>query len=455
MKNIEKFIFEKKIPSSTLEWNNIIKEDSKNKAKRIYDKNIFKNSKIFKIKIDDEEKCGEEIEKKKKEEESKKEYEKTLKRIEKLESIIELDTNQIKADMELDMRKREEIKKKLEEERLKKKREAKEKEEEERLKKEKEKKEREEKERKEREAKLKREIKRNMEINNQSGTIKEKLIKAGNNFVNIKKEIKKINENKALKKKSNEIFKDVMEIISNITTLDDVDKNSKKINEMFKEFKEKNHKDFYLYICFYILVKINDILTSTELNYYDCYIKVQLIHSLNNKTLTYLFFQNICYDCPFIIPVKNYENIFKDQNIQKKKNNLNRNRKESSKRFTILEYIYFIFLRLDINKNINILEDYLNNMEIFQPNEINHLIANSFSCFINVFGNYIRNNKINWMNKIEKIIKNIKIGLEKERNTKYSDIKNIIDKINYDLEDNYKSICENKDTKFLKKLNNK
>ena len=35
MKNIEKFIFEKKIPSSTLEWNNIIKEDSKNKAKRI------------------------------------------------------------------------------------------------------------------------------------------------------------------------------------------------------------------------------------------------------------------------------------------------------------------------------------------------------------------------------------------------------------------------------------
>ena len=251
-----------------------------------------------------------------------------------------------------------------------------------------------------------------------------------------------------------------MEILPNITTEEDLDKFSKEINSLFKELKDNKFKELYIYTCFYILSKIKDILTSSELNYYDCLIKAKFIKVLNNKTLTYMFYQNICYYCPFIIPVKDFESIFIDKNtIQEKKMTLNNNIKENCKRFTTLQYLYFIFLWLEPNKNIGVIEDYLNNMEKFKENEINYLIANSFLSMINVFGNYIKNNNNILMTKIKAILNKVKIGLKLERkNAKYSDVKSIIEKINNDLDNNYKQICGNNNTKFLTeiiKINNK
>ena len=453
MKNVENFIFEKKAPQTSFSWNNIIYEDSKYKIMKLYTKDIFKNSKLFKIVNDDEEKNIAEIEKKKKEEESKKKLEKTYNKIDKLMSDIKSDTNQIKVDMELDAKKREEMKKKLEEDRIKKEKEEKER----RIKEENERK---EKERKEREEIMRRERERIINENKMRGSVKEKLIKAGNNFENIKNEIKKINNENNLKKKTNYIFTKIMEILPNITTEEDLDKFSKEINSLFKELKDNKFKELYIYTCFYILSKIKDILTSSELNYYDCFIKAKFIKVLNNKTLTYMFYQNICYYCPFIIPVKDFESIFIDKNtIQEKKMALSNNIKENCKRFTTLQYLYFIFLWLEPNKNLGVIEDYLNNMEKFKENEINYLIANSFLSMINVFGNYIKNNNNILMTKIKGILNKVKIGLKLERkNAKYSDIKSIIDKINNDLENNYKQICGNNNTKFLTeiiKINNK
>ena len=138
----------------------------------------------------------------------------------------------------------------------------------------------------------------------------------------------------------------------------------------------------------------------------DTYIKASLIFLINSKTLTYMFFQSISNSCPYIIPVKNFESIFKDKNIiNEKKKSLNYDIKENTRKMTINQYLYFIFLNFDINKNKDIIEDYLTNMESFQLNDINYLISNSFSCFLNVFGNYIHNNNNNCSLRIRNIIK--------------------------------------------------
>ena len=65
---------------------------------------------------------------------------------------------------------------------------------------------------------MRRERERIINENKMRGSVKEKLIKAGNNFENIKNEIKKINNENNLKKKTNYIFTKIMEILPNITT---------------------------------------------------------------------------------------------------------------------------------------------------------------------------------------------------------------------------------------------
>ena len=109
MKNIENFIIKNEQPITNLMFENLIKEDSRNKSIKIYDENIFRNLKLFKINIDNDDEEKEDEERKKKEEEHKKDYEETIRRIEKLSSEIELYTNRIKRDMELDAKKKEEM----------------------------------------------------------------------------------------------------------------------------------------------------------------------------------------------------------------------------------------------------------------------------------------------------------------------------------------------------------
>lgn len=88
---------------------------------------------------------------------------------------------------------------------------------------------------------------------------------------------------------------------------------------LLKEYKDSKNKELYVYTCFYILDKINELIAS-ESNYsYACYVKVRLIQRLNNKSLTYMLYQYICYYCPFIIPVQNYESIFENKDIVQKK----------------------------------------------------------------------------------------------------------------------------------------
>ena len=245
-----------------------------------------------------------------------------------------------------------------------------------------------------------------------------------------------------------------MEIIPKITTKQDIFKFSKEINKILNEFKENKSKEYYFCACFLILKRIKEILTSSDLDYKDCYIKAKLIIDLKSKTLTYMFFQNISNLCPYIIPVKDFESIFKDKNILDEKNKKAlSNIKQNYRDITALQYFYFIFIYLDINNNINIIEDYINNMRQFKPEELDYLVSNSFMCFINVFGNYIKNNKNIWMNNIKEIFTNIKIGLDIERKkTRSKDIKSLIDKINNDIGDSYELINKNMNTRFLKEI---
>ena len=453
MKNIQELMIEDKNPITALSWDYMINEDIRNKNKIIYDENIFKNSKIFKISVENEdEEDFEEKEKRIKEEESQKEYDDTIQRIEKLSSQTKSFTNQIKRDMEIDAKKREELER-IERLRIEKER----KEQRERI-------EREERERKiKEEERLKRERERiqkemlakRKDINAIGGTIKEKLIKAANNYENIKKEINKINENQSLKDLTNKLFIKIMEIIPNTSLVKDIEKSVAILKDILKELKDANKKELYIYTCYYILSKIKNLLTSSALNYMDTYIKASLIFLINSKTLTYMFFQSISNSCPYIIPVKNFESIFQDKNIiNEKKKSLNYDIKENTRKMTINQYLYFIFLNFDINKNKDIIEDYLTNMESFQLNDINYLISNSFSCFLNVFGNYIHNNNNNWSLRIRNIIKKVKEGLKNERKTtRYPEIINIIDKIDNDLDEYCRLINGNQHTEFLRQIN--
>ena len=453
MKNIQELMIEDKNPITALSWDYMINEDIRNKNTIIYDEDIFKNSKIFKISVENEdEEDFEEKEKRIKEEESQKEYDDTIQRIEKLSSQTKSFTNQIKRDMELDAKKREELER-IQRLRIEKER----KEERERI-------EREERERKiKEEERLKRERERiqkemlakRKDINAIGGTIKEKLIKAANNYENIKKEINKINENQSLKDLTNKLFIKIMEIIPNTSLVKDIEKSVAILKDILKELKDANKKELYIYTCYYILSKIKNLLTSSALNYMDTYIKASLIFLINSKTLTYMFFQSISNSCPYIIPVKNFESIFQDKNIINEKNkSLNYDIKENIRKMTINQYLYFIFLNFDINKNKDIIEDYLTNMESFQLNDINYLISNSFSCFLNVFGNYIHNNNNNWSHRIRNIIKKVKEGLKNERKTtRYPEIINIIDKIDNDLDEYCRLINGNQHTEFLRQIN--
>ena len=432
MKNIENFIINIEPPLTTFMIDNIISEDSKNKSIRVYDKNLFKNLKLFKINMSNNEEEKENEEKERKEEIRRKEYQDTLRRIDNISSEIESHTNQIKRDMEIDVEKRKEMERleKLRIERERKEREEKERIERERIQREKEEKEKRDKAEKERKEKERIQIEKDRIKN--LGTIKNKLIKAANNFENIRKEVQIINDDKSKEKIINKIILNINDLVPNITT-----------NKDLKEEKSSGKE-------------LKKILTSSSLNYKDSYIKAKLISFLDSKTLTYMFFQNMSNSCPFIIPVKNYKSLFTDENLASEKENyFKRNRKENINKFIIYEYLYFSFLFIDINKNIDILDDFLKNMEAFQEKDINYLIGSSFSSFINVFGYYIKTNKNIWFTRIQNLMNKVMKALNVEREkTKRADIKNIIDKINNDLEDYLKLLKENKKTKYVKEIEN-
>ena len=280
------------------------------------------------------------------------------------------------------------------------------------------------------------------------GTIRERLINAANNLENIKNEIQKIKENRALKEKSDKILLSINKVITNISLVEEINENVEKLNSFLNEIKRGNQKELYLFTCYVILnTIIKRISSNSEVleNYKNFYIFSKIIILINSKTLTYMFFQIISNYCSYIIPATNII-----------KNNKNKNIKESVKENNMknlnLEYFYFTFLILDINKNINIMEDYITNIERLNFNELNYLISNSFVSFINVFGNYIAKNKSNWMPRIQKIRSEIRKGLENEKNKiRHPEIKSIINQILlFSLDNNFELINKNENTDYIK-----
>ena len=259
MKNIENFIINIEPPLTTFMIDNIISEDSKNKSIRVYDKNLFKNLKLFKINMNNNEKEKENEEKEGKEEIGRKEYEDTLRRIDNISSEIESHTNQIKRDMEIDVEKRKEMERleKLRIERERKEREEKERIERERIQREKEEKEKRDKAERERKEKERIQIEKDRIKN--LGTIKNKLIKAANNFENIRKEVQIINDDKSKEKIINKIILNINDLVPNITTNKDLkeEKSSgKELKKILKELKDDNQKEFFIYSCYLILAEI-------------------------------------------------------------------------------------------------------------------------------------------------------------------------------------------------------
>mgnify|MGYP002625359991 CR=1 FL=1 len=475
MKNIENFIIKETKPLSTTSWNNIIKEDHKNINIKIYDESIFKKAKCFKVVLDnDEENKIEEEMNKKEEEEKKKKFEEFLEKISLATSYIEKSINEIKRDMEEDQKKRDELERqeKIRIEQERKRREEQEKKRKEEL----ERKKREEIERKRREdlerRKKEEEEKRRKEqekigrgsliinpIQNAGESIKERLINAGNNFQNIINEVKKINENRSLKTISDKILKNINETNTKLSLASDINESSKKFIKLLDELKGGQYQDLYLYACFQILAtlseKLYDLSISSQ-SYEKYFIVSKIISKINSKTLTYMLYQRISYICPYIIPVIYSKRDFPDKDILKKRQgflNDDRNIKDVYNRMTNYEYLYFIFLWLDANRNINIIEDYIKNIETFRPAEINYLISNSFLCFIDVFGNYIYENKNNWFQRIINIYKNVIEGLElSNKNTNNSAEKNINSVISYKIKDCITRINKKRQTKFKENI---
>jgi len=477
MKNIENFIIKETKPLTTTSWNNIIKEDHKNADIKIIDENIFKKATSFRIvmDIDEEDKIKEENVKKE-EEERKKKFEDYLEKINLIASKIDKSVNEIKRDMEEDQKKREELerqeKMRIEQERERKRKlelERKRKEEERKRKEEQEKKRKEEEEKKKDNEiirdnqKKKEEVRQigrdNNQIHNIGGSIKERLINGGNNYQKIIGEVKKINENKSLKEISNKILTKINEINTKLSVVNDINESAKTFTKLLNELKNGKYQDLYLYACFQILATLSEKLynlSDSSSNYEKYFIVSKIISKINSKTLTYMLYQRISYICPYIIPIIYTQRDFPDKETLKKRqgfHNEDKCLKDVHNRLEIYEYLYFIFLYLDVDRNTDIIEDYINNIQTFRPAEINYLISNSFLCFIDVFGNYIYEKKKNLFQKIINIQKTIIEGLElSNKNTNRSEEKNLIGVISHKIKDCINRINKNTRTKFMENM---
>ena len=414
-------------PLSYYTMNTLIFEDNPNNNIRVYDTNLFDNMNIIKYeKVEDQEFNSElfQEEKNKKKEKEKSDFESYISKFKNIISDVEKNTNEIKLEMELDEKKKEEMIKK-EKERLEIERqriaeeERKKIEEQERL--------RRIIEENERLRKIKEEEERKRNeanelsfLNNGGRNIKERLINAGKNFENIKNEIKKI------------------------------DKPIKSLNELLKDVKDTNNQELYLYTCFCLLrflyKKLNE--GDSDMIYENSFINAKIILALNCKTLTYMFFQRISNKCPYIIPLpyskEVYDKLFQGKSLE-----------EIHKLCKDDEYSYFIFLYLDINKYENIIENYISNIELFAPKDITFLISNSFFCFMDVFGNYIIQNKKNWINRIIKIKENIMEGLKIEHDkikNSESTLISINKSINIKIESCFNKLKNNQYTNFMEKF---
>ena len=457
MKNIEKLIIEHQNPITANIWDNMIKEDSKNSKTKIYDQDIFKNSKCFKIVLDDnEEDDNEENEDRKLEEKRKKEYEDFLGRIDKLFSDIENYTNEIRINMEEDQKKREENERleKLRVEREKKRREEMERKRKEEYEK---RKKLEEERKKKEEEELQRQRNNSLnDIRRNGKTIKERLINAGNNFDKIKNEVKKIGENVNLRKETNNILKSINDINVKISVIEDIKKATETFQQLLNELKEINNKDLYIYACFQILATLSEKLYNMSIgsqSYEKYFIVASIISKIKSKTLTYMLYQRISNICPYIIPKIYNERDFNDKNYLKKRQGFrldDKDIKDVNNRLNNYEYLYFTFLWIDINNNIEIIKDYINNIENYRAIDINYLIGNSFLNFIDVFGNYIYRNHNNWMERIKNIKNKVKEGIDiANRNTRNSGEKSLNNVISYKIDSFFNLITRNSNTKFL------
>jgi hypothetical protein len=301
------------------------------------------------------------------------------------------------------------------------------------------------------------EERRQMELNMQNndilgngGTVRERLIKAAKNFENIKKEVNKINQNNGLISKTEKISIKINQEIGKVTSIEDIDKCSKILADILNEIKQGNHKEFYLYSCYTILKiiikRISSIIDITKNYLNHCYFS-RIIEKINSRTLTFMFFQIISNTCPYIIPALN---IIPNKN---KDSRTKETLEENSTKNLNIEYFYFIFLYLNINKYIDIIEDYITNMEQLPTNEINYLIGNSFVSFIDVFGNYIKKNKSAWFPSIINVKNKIKKVLENQnKTTKNPSMKNIINQILFSLDFYIGTVNKNEYTNFIKEI---
>ena len=451
-------------PLSYYSMNKIIFEDDSNKSIKVYDENLFSNINTFKIeKVEHIELNEDSIDNEnlKKREKEKEEFVSYISKMKNIISEIEANTNEIKLEMELDNKRKEEIakreKERKEREEKRKKEEEERKRREEQIRKERERKRKEEEEQR---RKKQEEERRNNEIIglddfNESGrNIKEKLINAGKNYEKIKLEINKISNNRTLLSKTNRIATFINDIIINKTTsIKTIEQSIKNLGNLLKEIEETKNQELYLYGCFcllkFILKKVNDINDNGfEIMCENLVIASKIILSLKCKTLTYMFFQMMSNRCPYIIPLpykkEEYDRLFNKKDL-----------KVVYKFCEDAEHLYFTFLYLDKNKYLNIVENYISNIEQFTPENINFLISNSFMCFINVFGNFIFRNKRDWINRILKIKENVMKGLEKEENKikgKESPLVPINKSINNKIEDCFTSLRNNQNTQFFQKL---
>ncbi len=412
----ENGMINKQQPLSNFTMNNLIYEDNENKKLTIYDSSLFENMECFKIANKENSEIDSEFnaqEKKKKLEKEILNFQTYISKYKNYLTDMESHTNKIILEMELDQKKREEMEKK-EIERLERIRKIRE--EEERIKKEEEAKRRADEIKKinEERIRIQKEKEKNKingleEFNKGGRNIKERLINAGKNYVNIKKEVEKIiNYSSAKTIKINKAVNDIITLKA--TSYKFIEREAiHDLKKLFNEIKEGENKELYLYACFCILSIIFNKLKELdlEMNYDNIIINAQIIKSLDCTTLIYMFFQRVSNKCPYIIPLPyvkvEHDKIFKEAEIN-----------QVFKLTRDAEYIYFTFLYLDINKYISIVENYIINIEGFKPEHINFLISSSFLCFIDVFGNYIIDNKREWMNKIYKIKENVVKGLKIE-----------------------------------------
>lgn len=284
-------------------------------------------------------------------------------------------------------------------------------------------------------------------VNSDVPSYKEKLIEAANNFVKIKPKIKELMLGDIYSTQMTKIMDTLGPLTSQINESSVIESATTTTKKCLKEVEAFGKKELYLITIDNFLnllfSKSHFFVTQLPQKIFNI---TKVLNLVNSSTLTNLFFQKICYSCPYVIPVAFSKTDFPEAAKLKERQGLREDEDVNgfNCRMESFEYLYFTFLRLNYKKYRPLVIDYLHQIEKINFN-LPLALGNSFKVFLDVFGNILEGE--GFFQKIKNISEIIKQKLEaSNKKSTNTDTKSINSANIFKIKKHLKNIASKKPT---------